>query len=215
MEASDLDAPAKLGLLTRVKSGFAGLAGRFKRTPAPEPENGEGEQTPKAHDKPGTQTEDTPTIRPKYTKKRLIIGGAIGLIILLLTGIGFATWKIFLSPPEHDAAAPAQTGSSHDSPTAAGHATAEQADTHQAEIEALKKKNEDLQAQIEAMKKESPPDQPSSPPSGVAEENAASSASTGELTISNKDPKAAAQTLKEAIEAMNAGSGTPARKPAK
>ncbi|PWB46846.1 MAG: hypothetical protein C3F18_12430 [Nitrosomonadales bacterium] len=203
MEARGPDAPARPGLLSGMKSGFAGLARRFRKPPAPEPVNGEE-----------NQAEVIPTLRSIRTKKRLIVGAAIGLLVLLLAGAGFAAWKIFLSPPEHDAAPPATAGASPSSPPLE-HAAAKQAETPQDEIAALRKKNEELQAQIEALKKEPPQDQPSISTSVPANENAATSASTGEMTISNKDPKAAAQALKEAIEAMNAGSGAPARKPAK
>lgn len=214
MGAPVLDVPAKPGLLTRVKSGFSGLARRFRKTPAAEKANGEEDQALNAHGSAETASGDMPALRSIRMKKRLIIGGAIGLLVLLLAGMGFAAWKIFLASPEHETAAPAQSDAHHDS-TPPEHAAAKLAETPRDEIEALRKKNDELQAQIEALKKEQPQDQPTAPPSGNAEGNVASSASTGEMTISNKDPKAAAQALKEAIEAMNAGSGSPARKPAK
>lgn len=225
MEVPDLDAPAKPGLLSRVRSGYASLASRFRKTPAPDTESEEKTQAPSTHGSAASKAgEQTPAIRHMRSKKRLIIGGAIGLLILVLAGAGIATWKIFLSPSPHEAATPATADTSHDAPSAdqakAEHADQEQAstaqsETHQDEIEALRKKNEELQAQIEALKKEQPPEQSSATAPGAAGENTASAASTGELTISNKDPKAAAQALKEAIEAMNSGSGGSARKPAK
>ncbi len=205
MEAPDLDTPAKPGILTRIKSMFAGLAQRFKKSPAPDPESGEETQAPIKHEKSDAQTEDAPAIAPMHIKKRLIIGGAIGLLIALLVGIGFAAWKTFLSPQEPEALPPAAAGSSHGS---------QPAGTPQAEIEALRKKNDELEAQIEALKKEQPQSQASASQENAAEGSAASPTGTGEMTISNKDPKAAAQALKEAIEAMNAGSGNAPRKPA-
>lgn len=210
MEPPALDAPAKPGLLSRVKSGFA----RFRKTSAQEPAQGEEDQASNAPADSAAESGDTPVLRSIRTKKRLIIGGAIGLLVLLLAGIGFAGWKLFLSPPEHEAATTAKNDAHHDS-TPPEHAAEKQPETPQDEIEALKKKNDELQAQIEALKKEQPQDPSTLPSSGNVEENAASSSSPGEMTISNKDPKAAAQVLKEAIEAMNAGSGGPARKPEK
>jgi len=75
--------------------------------------------------------------------------------------------------------------------------------TPQTEIEALRQKNAELQKKFDALKKEQqtsstsvrlyPGDRRGAPAGGVA-------------TVGNSDPKAAAMTLKEAIEAMNAGS---------
>lgn len=72
----------------------------------------------------------------------------------------------------------------------------------QTELEALRQKNAELQAQIEALKKAQrsssasvklyPGDRRGTPAGGVA-------------TVGNSDPKAAATTLKDAIDAMNAG----------
>lgn len=69
-------------------------------------------------------------------------------------------------------------------------------------VEALGKKNAELQKKFDALKQEEqsssasvrlyPGDGRGTPPGGVA-------------TVGNSDPKAAAMTLKEAIEAMNAG----------
>lgn len=214
MEAPDLDTPPKAGLLSRVKSGIAGLGRRFRKAPASEPVNGEEDQASNAPGSSAAEGGDMQVLRAVRTKKRLIIGGAIGLLVLLLGGIGFAGWKLFLSPPGHEADSAAKTEASPGSPPLE-HAAAKQVETPEGEIEALKKKNEELQAQIEALKKEQPKEQPSIHASGAAGENTDSPASTGEMTISNKDPKAAAQALKEAIEAMNAGAGGSARKPAK
>lgn len=215
MEVPDLDSPAKQGLLTRVKSGFSGLLRRFKKTPAPGPENAASDQASEAQESEETPEEDNPLLRPMRTKKRLIVGGAIALSILLLAGAGFATWKIFLSPPKHDStehAAPATAEASHDSPPEE-HAEAQTApEAPHSELEDLRKKNEELQAQIETLKKEQKQDQSAAADAG---NEATPSSGRDEMTISNKDPKAAAQSLREAIEAMNAGTGGSARKPAK
>lgn len=198
MEAPDFDSPARLGLLTRVKSGFSGLVRRLGKSSASDMGDAEEIQSSEP------QADDAPAIRSIRTKKRLIVGGAIGLLFLLLAGAGFAVWKFLLSSPEQDAAAPA---------------TAEIADgslsEEQSEIEALRKKNDELQAQIEVLKKEPQQDQSPVPAEGGAEGEAVSFSGSGEITLSNKDPKAAAQSLKEAIEAMNASNGGPARRPEK
>lgn len=196
MEAPDLDAQPKTGLLARIKGGFSGLARRFRKSSAPGDE-----------DAAETQTGESPAVRPMRTKRRLIIGGAIGLLILLLSGAGFATWKIFFSAPEHEASAPTTAAASHDQPQET------QAETALTEIETLRKKNEELQAQIEALKHE--PSQADQPKATTDSAESAAAATPGEMTLSNRDPKAAAQSLKEAIEAMNAGSAGPARKPEK
>ncbi len=196
LDSAEPDAPASPGLVTRIKSRLAGLAQRFRKAP---PAGAEENQVQETHGRSQAAAEDVPSFRPMRTKKRLIIGGAIGLLVLLLAGIGFATWKIFLSPPQQESAT-AET--SHASQPAA------HAETPQAEIEALKKKNAELQAQIEATKKSQPQQQPAAAPQG-GDNAAVSSSGSGEMTISNKDPKAAAQALKAAIEEMNAASGAP------
>ena len=202
MEVPDLGAQPETGLLARVKAGFSGLVRRFGKSPVPGAEDAAKGQPANAQGSPETQTGEPPAIRPMRTKKRLIIGGAIGLLVLLL---GVAAWKMFLSSPEPATAGPA--AASHDKPPES------QAETEQAEVETLRKKNEELQAQIEALKKEAPQDDlPTATAEGV---NAAATTAPGEMTLSNKDPKAAAQSLKEAIEAMNASSGGAVRKPAK
>lgn len=178
------------GLLARLRNALAS-----RRKPhAPDAEAGT----------PDTQEKAEPHFVPQRNmKKRLVIGGAIGFIVLLLAGIGFAVWKIFLSHPEP---APAATQAAHASP-AAQHAETPDAETPHAgmpetEIEALKKKNQELQAQIEAIKSEQA--QQESAASQTRNNGAAkTSIDAGEITLSNKDPKAAAQALKEAIEAMN------------
>ncbi len=201
MEVPDLDTPARPGLIPRLKSGFSGLLLRFRKSPAPDPENAEESQAPESTE---AQIEDAPNIRSLRTKKRLILGGAIGLLFLLLAGAGFAAWKLLLSSPEQDSAAPAMAEAAHGSPP-----------EEPGEIEALRKKNDELQAQIEALKKQPQQDQPPASAENGAGGEADTSSEAGEMTLSNKDPKAAAQSLKEAIEAMNAGSGTPARKTTK
>lgn len=180
------------GLLTRLRNALSAL--RKPRNSDAEAETPE----PNAADR---QDDETPVVVPaRNMKKRLIIGGAIGLLVLLLAGIGFAITKILLPHPEQKPAMAETSHAIHPAP---------HAETPQTEIEALKKKNAELQIQIEAIKKEQPQVQSPTTRSQETGEHAASAAapSGGEMTVSNKDPKAAAQALKAAIEAMNAGSG--------
>jgi chromosome segregation ATPase len=92
----------------------------------------------------------------------------------------------------------------------------------QARAEALKKKSEEAQAQAEALKKESEAAQARAEELRKREEEARAEAlrkssrqtgrsAPGEMTVGNDDPKAAARSLKEAIEAMNADSDAPSR----
>ncbi len=87
-----------------------------------------------------------------------------------------------------------------------------QAEQHQASIDALTKKTNELQAQLEALKKKQ--QQPSVPPTGQALVKGRPPARTGDMAVGNKNPKATAMTLKEVIDAMNAGSGSPPNKAA-
>lgn len=207
MEVPDLGPRPKLGLLARINAGCSGLARRFRKSPPPGEDEAEEDQPSSKESSPETQIGESPAIHPMRTKKRLIIGSAIGLLVLLLSGAGVATWKLFLSSPEPETAGPATAAASHDKNPES------QAETEQTEIETLRKKNEELQAQIEALKHE--PSQIEQPTATTAGVEAATTATPGEMTLSNKDPKAAAQSLKEAIEAMNAGSGGSVKKPAK
>lgn len=70
------------------------------------------------------------------------------------------------------------------------------------EIEALRKKNSELQAQIEILKQR----QPASSAHQSAS-NAKISAGRTSVAVDTKDPKAAAKSLKEVIEELNASSG--------
>jgi hypothetical protein len=89
-----------------------------------------------------------------------------------------------------------------------------QAERYQADIDALTKKNSELQAQIEALRKKQP-QRPSTSPASRPTGKAQPAAPGSDVAIGNKSPKTAAMTLKEAIEAMNAGSGEPAKNAAK
>jgi len=191
-EENEADA-LRPGLLTRLRNALSAL--RKPRDSAAEDET-PGDQAADSRD------DEAPAVVPmRNLKKRLIMGGAIGLTIALLAGTGFAITKALLPHPEQKPAIADATHIDH----AAAHA-----ETPQTEIEALKKKNDELQAQLEAIKNGQQQQQlPSSPNIEAGENAAASSLGSGEMTVSNKDPKAAAQALKAAIEAMNASSGGP------
>ncbi len=89
-----------------------------------------------------------------------------------------------------------------------------QSEAAQARAEELKKKEEE-KARAEALKKSSRQQPPLDSSARHAGGGAAPSPSTGEVTVGSKDPKAAAQSLKEAIEAMNVGSGGASKKSVK
>lgn len=196
-ESADSETAKKPGLFAKISSLFTSLVRHFKKPPA---FNAEENQDTDAPEPPESDQDDaTPPSATSSLNRRLIIAGIIGLLILSLSGIGFAVWKFFLPAPQEEANIPAKP--------------APQTEAARAKIEALKKKNEELQAQIEALKKEQPlqeateSQQPVEPTAKQAKDNALSSSDSGDLMIDNKDPKATAMSLKEAIEAMNEGYG--------
>jgi hypothetical protein len=80
------------------------------------------------------------------------------------------------------------------------------------EVEALRQKSAELEARLEALKKA---EQSSSVSVKLYPGNAKGGNAGGVATVGNSDPKAAAMTLKEAIEAMNAGTGNDRKQPAR
>lgn len=190
------EALAKPGLVARVKLLLAALIRRFKKPPVFQ---AEGDQAPGAPKSPESEPEDDAPAGPVNLKKRLIIGGAIGLLILLLVGAGFAVWKAFLPAKQEDADTTAAVETLH------AVQSAPSAVVPIAEIEALKKKNDELQAQIDALKKEQSQSDAATAPQ--ASQNIVPSPENGSLTVDNKNPQATAMSLKEAIESMNAASG--------
>lgn len=205
LESPDVEVPVKPGLIVRAKLRLIALTRRFKKTSVSDVAEGD--------------EEDAPEINPARSKKRLIIGGAIGLLVLLLASIGFALWPA--APPHQEqpdtgrdvaTTRPSQPAPPEPAPDEPQPAMPEKLPS---EIEALKKENAELHARIEALKKELPQQQPYVPAARHAGGNTPSSSASGEMMIGNKDPKDTAMTLKEAIEAMNASSGDHAKKPAK
>lgn len=192
LESPDMEAPASPGLVAWAKLQLIALIRRFKKTPVSDIAEG--------------NEEDAHETKPARSKKRMVIGGAIGLLALLLAGIGFVLWPAPPPPQEQpdtrrDAARPGEPAPVPEKPPS--------------EIEALKKENAELHTKIEALKRELPQQHSSVPVARHAGGNIPSSSASGEMMIGNKDPKDTAMTLKEAIEAMNASSGDHAKKPAK
>lgn len=205
-ESADSETTKKPGLFARISSQLTALVLHFKKPPVFNAE--ENQATDATEHSESGQDDTTPHAAPTSLNRRLIIAGVIGLLILSLSGIGFAVWKIFLSTSQEDANIPAAK-------------PAPQTEAARAKIEALKKKNEELQAQIEALKKEQPQQedtesqQPAEPTAKQPKDNNLPSSDSGDLMIDNKDPKATAMSLKEAIDAMNEGYGDYGKKRAK
>lgn len=80
------------------------------------------------------------------------------------------------------------------------------------EVEALRQKNAELEARLDALKKA---EQSSSVSVKLYPGSGKGVNAGGVATVGNSDPKAAAMTLKEAIEAMNAGTGNDRKQPAR
>lgn len=221
-EATDPKKPeagtrVKPGTVARVKSQFIALIRRFRETPVPDA-GGEGEYPEEVSDN-----------APALSKKRLIIGGVIGLLVLLLAGIGMAIWGTFTPPPippesGHDiVTATSRPGQPEHAPDQPQSAPAQSAPTLAqsapapekplTEAETPRKESAELQARTEAPDKQPPQQQ--IPPDRQAARSASSYYESGEMVVGNKDPKATAKSLKEAIEDMNAGSGDHGKKPAK
>lgn len=214
------ETPAKPGLLVRIKAGFAAFTREFKASAAPAASE---DQDADSHDRSGAAPEgeppeDFPGTEPARSRRGLVIGGAVGLLVLLLVGIGIAIWPIF-TPSQQ------RWGTKHDMTTITSRAIRPESapekpqttapEAPQTETEALRKENAELQARIEALKKEPPQQRPYVPPARQTGGSTPSSSVSGEMMVGNKDPKAAAMSLKEAIEAMNADSGEDDKKPAK
>lgn len=210
-EDTPTESPDRPGPMARLRNALSTL--RRRRAGA----TGEVEIT-------GTQeavAQDGSAARPRNLKKRLIIGGALGAVILLLAGLGFAAWKFLFSSPEAEPPRPAETAVPVSEPPAR---PAQAEDETQAQLEALKKQNEEMARQLEALKNEKAQEAKdrmanaeARPEIAPAPQQTGSPSRDGnEVTIfTGKDPKAGAQALRQAIEEMNAapGGGKP-RKPA-
>lgn len=204
------ETPKAQGLLARIRSGFAVWGSRFRKTPEPIAEEDKPTDTDIPHSpKPGSESStcEAADKQPGRSKKRLIVGSVIGLFLLLAI-LGLAAWKFF-SPPsvqdtaEHDTDSPSQTA----------HIQPEKPQTKTGDDD---KKSGELQTHADTAKKELPqPQETISLPEQQSKKSDLQTSGSGEITVGNNDPKATAISLKEAIEAMNAGTGTPARKSTK
>jgi hypothetical protein len=88
-----------------------------------------------------------------------------------------------------------------------------QVEQRQTDIDALAKRNKELQEQIDALKRKQPPSSVSPTEQTTAKDKTQPSVRSGDTAISNKNPKGAAMTVKELIDAMNASPGNSPQKP--
>ena len=195
------------GKLARFKSRLAAIIKLFRKRSKPA-EN----DLPTADESPPTRPRAAETdekteeaISATKSKKRLLLLGALGMLVLLLTGAGFAVWKWLLAPMlQKEAAKP------HEISVQAGNPAPSAGTEMQAQIEALRKQNQAMQAQIEALKKEGIQEKPAvaeAPNDRSTGKAAPPPPGEGVLIISGKDTKASVQSLKQVIEEMNASSG--------
>lgn len=209
--AEDEAQEAGAGLAQRMKERFAAFAQRFRR-PASQEDDAEeaGEEPPQAGKEHAEETEpeeesgEEIAVRRQRKRRRLLIAAASILSLLLLAGIGFVVRKVFLTHPVQQSVTSGTIETSREAPP---QAAAPSATARPSEVDMLKKRNEELQQQLDALKNERSPEPASVAISYGTHVSAVSSTSQGDLALGTGDPKAAAQGLKEAIEAMNAATG--------
>lgn len=219
-ESPDLEVPARPGLLMRIKAGFAAFTRAFKAPAAPaaaeEQEAGSRSRSEEAAE--AELPDEEQSAEPVRSRKWLIIGGSAVIAALLLFSYGIANWPISEPPPKRWGTRHDQMDISSTPPRPESAYEGFQAPARSpADVEALRKENAELQARIEALKRAPSLRPPRTYPSSATQSGASAPSSSvgGEMTIDSKDPKAAAMSLKEAIEAMNAGSGDTGKKPAR
>ena len=183
--------PENSGLVWRIKAALAA----FKReliAPSAQVANEEQEAGP---------------ARPR---RWLIVGGSILIVVLLASDIAVTLWLAYEPQPQRWGTRhiPAHTASPPGGTEAAPDETRQ-------EVETLIRQNAELQARIEALQRESAQQRHYVSPSRQSAGYSPSLTESGETAVGTSDPKAAAMTLKEAIEAMNAGTGDYANKRAK
>lgn len=201
--AIDSPSPAGNGIgdqVLRIKLRLTGLMRYFRKPP-------EFRAEELTQNSPEGRSETAPEGVAR-SRKRLVVGVAIGLLVLSLIGIGMAFWPTFTQPQK-------EPDSLHEVTGVASHANepVPVPENSHTEIETLKKENIEPQSSVGGLKQEQ--QQSSVLPAQPATSGASSSRASGEKLIDNKDPKAAAASLKEAIEAMNASTGEHKKKPAK
>lgn len=212
-ESPASETTAKPGLFMRIKAGFAAFAREIKSPAAPAADE---EEEAGSHGRSTAMPEeefleDELGDKPVHSRKWLVVGGSALIVILLIVDISITLWLAY-EPPQK------RWGTRHDITSISSRPLDSEAAPEATlnEAEALRKENAELQARIEALKNAQPQQRPYAPPAwqtGV--KSAPSSSVGGETTVDSKDPKAAAMTLKEAIEAMNAGADDYQKKPAK
>ncbi|OGS91515.1 MAG: hypothetical protein A2Z95_09545 [Gallionellales bacterium GWA2_60_18] len=215
--AEDEPQPDNAGLAARIKAQFAALAQRFRKKPSADEGEEENEPLPTKEGRgKEIEPEDVPqeadATPPRSSRKYLLVIGVVALVLMSLAGSGFVIWKVFFTRPVQYPVTPGIVEPPRPAPL-----SMRPEKVKQAEIEALRKKNEELQAQIEALQRQPAPVQqaPAQPSqtrqpvySGAAATGGSAQASgSAGLAVDAKDPKSAAQGLKEAIEAMNAANG--------
>ncbi|BCB26285.1 hypothetical protein SKTS_11710 [Sulfurimicrobium lacus] len=203
-EASEEES-VRPGLLARVRNALFAL----RKPRDSSTEAGDGEAETHGRDKPAAadrgDAEEPLVVPVRNLKKRLIIGGMLGAVVLLLAGIGLTAWTLLAPKHAEQNNSPA---AAHNTATTAAKATGSAA--MQAQIEALKQQNAKMLSELEAMKKTG---QDETPAAAGKEDGAAKTAGGDVLLFSGKDTKASAAALKQAIEEMNAESE--GRKPRK
>lgn len=164
------------GLLARMKARVGALTGRLKSPPPFQADVVDGDPAPE------TGTDDVSSAPKTSSRTKLMIGGAL-LLLLLLGAFGIAAWKIFLSSPDQDTdpfktaaephaitpslpiAMPASTPSetpvltvaSAVPETASMPASAEPPASADAQLEALNRRKAEFQAQLDNQNPDHPP----------------------------------------------------------
>lgn len=207
------ETPARPGLLLRIKAGFAAFTREFKTPAAPATETDqEAESRSGSEAAPESELlEEEAVAGPVRSRKWLVIGGSAFIVVLLAADITITLWLAY-EPPQK------RWGTRHDITSISTRPIEPESapERPQAEAEALRQENAALQARIEALKKGAPQQRSYAGQAvGGSAPSSLESSDSGEVTISNKDPRAAALSLKEAVEAMNAGSGETGKKPVK
>ncbi|OGT13031.1 MAG: hypothetical protein A3F73_00575 [Gallionellales bacterium RIFCSPLOWO2_12_FULL_59_22] len=198
--------PAKPGLLMRINAGFAAFIREIKAPVTPQAGEDEGgadrlDRSEAAHEE-GEISDSAIAAGPVRSRKWLVVSGSILIAVLLVTGIAINFWQTY-EPKQK------RWGTKHDITSISSTPSGQEStpDLPHDEVDALKKKNAELQARIEALQKAPPPQRSYIPSARQSGGSSPSFAGSGDTMLGTSDPKAAAMTLKEAIEAMNASSG--------
>lgn len=181
--------------------------------------------------------EEAARIQAARLKKRLLIFGALGLVILLLLGLLIALWKLFFAAKHHEPAPPAPVSeqktilpSPHQAKNLIKLPDIELPQViPQVTPQVIPQVNPQGSAQMEGVTQNSPEAMEAlkkrneeleaqlnalqRQQSGAAQRGATPAVGAGQVTLGSKDAKETAMTLKAAIEAMNASTGDFSKKP--